>query len=404
MSGTLTFLCITTYFKGNDFFRACKEAEVTVLLLTSRKLENKPWASEAIDEFFYIEGQGHQDYNPDDLIKGVAYVFRSRRIDRVVALDDYDVEKAAVVREAFRIPGMGRTTAGYFRDKLAMRMKAAESGIRVPGFSSLFNDEQIEEFIKKYPGPWMIKPRREASATGITKSHTREELWDTINSLGDMRHEYLVEQFKAGDVYHVDSLTLRSKVIFSWSSIYLAPPFDVAHGGGIFRSATVPFGTPEQHALETLSVDVLNAFGLRHSASHTEVIRSADDGHYYFLETSCRVGGAHLADMIEASSGVNLWKEWAKIEIAEALGQPYQLPRVRKEYAGIIISLSRHQWPDMSPFDDPEVVWALEEEYHVGCIVQSPRRERVIELLDKYAEIVQRDYHASAPPSKSPTN
>ncbi|GAA4441299.1 ATPase [Ravibacter arvi] len=399
MSSRLTFLCITTYFKGNDFLRACKEAGNTVFLLTAKKLEQKPWAREAIDETFYIEEQGHNNYNQDELIRGLAYVFRTRKIDRVVALDDFDVEKAAFVREQFRIPGMGRTTASYFRDKLAMRIKAAASGIRVPAFSSLFNDAQINEFIEKHPGPWMVKPRSEASAAGITKSHSAGELWDTIHALGDKRHEYLVEQYKPGNVYHVDCLSVGGKVVFNWSSIYLAPPFDVAHGGGIFRSATVPFGSPEQHALETISVDVLKAFGLQYSASHTEVIRSHDDGHYYFLETSCRVGGAHLADMVEASSGLNLWKEWALLETAEALGIPYSLPPLRRDYAGIVVSLSRHEWPDMTPFNAPEVVWKMHESFHVGCIVQSADRNRVLELLDQYAEVIRLDYHASAPNS-----
>ncbi len=65
---------------------------------------------------------------------------RTRKIDRVVALDDFDVEKAAILREHFRIPGMGQTTARYFRDKLAMRVQARDAGIKVPAFIGLFND------------------------------------------------------------------------------------------------------------------------------------------------------------------------------------------------------------------------------------------------------------------------
>lgn len=404
MTRPLTFLCISTFFKGNDFLRACKDAGNTVYLLTAKKLEDKPWAREAIDDFFYVEENSNGGYDMQNVITGLAHVMRSRPVDRIVALDDFDVEKAALLREHFRIPGMGQTTARYFRDKLAMRAKAAEAGIRVPGFCGLFNDEAINEFIRKHPGPWMIKPRSEASATGIKKLHTHDELWDVINSLGDRRHEYLVEQYKPGHVYHVDSLILNGRVIFSWSSQYIAPPFDVAHGGGIFRSATVSFDSSEWHALETLAVDVLKAFGLKHSASHTEVIRCHDDGQYYFLETSSRVGGAHLADMVEASSGINLWKEWARLETAVARGEDLKLPRVRNEYAGIIISLARQQWPDLSPFNDPEVVWRMQEEYHVGCVVRSKKRERVLELLEGYAERIRTDYHASAPPTERSTH
>jgi hypothetical protein len=163
---------------------------------------------------------------------------------------------------------------------------------------------------------------------------------------------------------------------------------------------TVPFDSSEWHALETMAVDVLKAFGMKHSASHTEVIRCLDDGQYYFLETSSRVGGAHLADMVEASSGINLWQEWARLETAVARGEDFKLPRVRNEYSGIIISLARQQWPDLSPFNDPEVVWKMEEEYHVGCVVRSKNRERVLELMDTYAKRIRNDYHASVPASE----
>jgi hypothetical protein len=200
-------------------------------------------------------------------------------------------------------------------------------------------------------------------------------------------------------VYHVDSLSMNGRVIFTWSSQYIAPPYDVAHGGGIFRSVTVPFDTSEARALETMTVDVLKAFGMQHSASHTEVIRCQDDGQYYFLETSSRVGGAHLSDMVEASSGVNLWSEWAKMETAVARGQSdrYKLAPTRKEYSGIILSLARQQWPDLTPFNAPEVVWTLQEEYHVGCVVRAKSRQRVMELLEQYAELIRHEYHASAP-------
>ncbi len=402
MPRPLTFLCVSTFFKGNDFMRACKEQGNTVYLLTAKKLEDKPWVRDSIDEFFYVEENSQGTYEMHNVIAGLAHVMRDRPIDRIVALDDFDVEKAALLREHFRIPGMGQTTARYFRDKLAMRTKAVEAGIRVPGFIGLFNDQAINDFIATHPGPWMIKPRSEASATGIKKLHNEHDLWEAIHSLGDRRHEYLVEQFKPGHVYHVDSLTLNGRAIFSWNSQYIAPPFDVAHGGGIFRSVTVPFDSAEWHALETMAVDVLKAFGMKHSASHTEVIRCHDDGHYYFLETSSRVGGAHLSNMVEASSGINLWKEWARLETAVARGEDFKLPRVQRDYSGIIISLARQQWPDLSPFDAPEVVWRMEEEYHVGCVVRSKSRERVLELLESYAELIRNDYHASAPaPDKS---
>lgn len=401
---SLTFLCITCYFKGGDFMRACKEAGNTVYLLTAKRTEGKAWPYESIDEIFYLEDDSNSLSNFDNMIKGLAYLMRTHKIDRVVALDDFDVEKAAIVREHFRIPGMGQTTARYFRDKLAMRVQARDAGINVPVFSALFNDVEITDYLRASSPPWVIKPRAEASAAGIKKVYSFDEAWQTIHSLGEERHLFLIEQFKPGAVYHVDALTLGGKVIFQRSSEYLNTPFEVAHGGGIFRSVTVEFNSKDAKALKKMNEQVLKAFNMNYSASHTEVIKCHEDGEFYFLETASRVGGAHLAEMVEMSSGINLWREWAKAENALALKESYALPEVREEYSGIIISLARQQWPDSSPFNDPEIVWRMNEEYHIGLIVQSGSRARVLELMENYAQRIQQDYHASAPAKDKPTH
>ncbi|PWJ57257.1 hypothetical protein CLV98_108177 [Dyadobacter jejuensis] len=395
MSVPYTFLCISTIFKGNDFLRACKEAGNTVLLLTDRRLADKPWVRESIDEVYYIDSLPSGGYDVDTMFTILALAMRTTNIDRVVALDDLDVERAAQLREYFRIPGMGQTTGGYFHDKLSMRAKAQEAGIRVPGFSALFNDEDIRAFTEKHPGPWMLKPRSEARVMGIQKLQSTEELWRAIESLGDSRHAYLVEQYTAGDVFHVDSISYNGRVVFLWSSQYLTPPFDVDSMGGIFKSVTVPFETSEAHALETMAVDLLKAFGLTQSASHTEIIRSQEDGKYYFLETSSRVVGAHLSEMVEASSGINLWVEWAKMETAVVSNTPYKLPPVRQHYAGIIKAKVSEEFPDTSMFDDAELFWRMEEPFQVGLVVRAKTQQRVLELLEKYTKIIQERFQDS---------
>lgn len=390
------FLCVSFYFKGVDFLRACKEAGNTVYLLTKKSLENKPWPKESIDEIFYLESDLNTPENFDHMTKGLAYLMRSKKIDRIVALDDFDVEKAAFLREQFRIPGMGQTTARYFRDKLAMRMKAKEAGIPVPAFSALFNDEEVGAYAKKVPAPWVVKPRAEASAIGIKKVHSEEELWRILNDLGENRHQYLIEQFRPGDVYHADALTIEGKVIFCRISKYMNTPFEVAHGGGVFRTHVIPFGNEDDKALQKLNAKVMTAFGMQFSASHTEFIKSNEDGKFYFLETSSRVGGAHIAEMVTYSSGINLWAEWAKIETAIAKGGKYKLPKVRDDYAGLLVSLSRFQHPDTSSFNDSEIVWRMDKDYHIGLIIQSPKYDRIVKLMDDYAERVFKDFHASA--------
>lgn len=375
-----------------------------VFFLTSLNLKDEPWPYDHIDEAFYLKENEAGNWDMNDLIGGLAWFYRKHKIDRVVALDDFDVEKAALIREEFRIPGMGQTTARYFRDKLAMRIRANEAGIPVPAFTPLFNDEVVSHFVDTIGPPWLIKPRGEASATGIKKCHSKEEFYAALSSLGDKRHQYLAEQFKPGDVYHVDAISEDGNLVFCKSSKYLATPMEVAHGGGVFRSITLPDKDPEASKLKNLTIKVMNAFGMQYSASHTEFIKSRETGEFIFLETSSRVGGAHLSEMVEAATGINLWREWARLETAKAHGLRYLLPELQDYQAGIIVSLARTQKPDMSPFNSPDIYWIMEKDFHVGMILRSKNREDLIRQLDEYGKIVAEQYNAYAPVPDKPSH
>jgi hypothetical protein len=385
MAAPKTFLCISNFFKGNAFITALKKQGNRVFLITTEQLRDEPWAFEYIDETFYMPGKD-LEWDLDLLLRGVGGLMKDHKIEAIIALDDYDVEKAAFLRENLRIPGMGQTTGRYFRDKLAMRIRAKEAGILVPPFSPLFNNEEINQFADTVEAPWVLKPRSEASAHGIIKVHSKEELWKNIDQLGENRIYYLVEQFKPGDVFHADGLQLDGKTVFLTVSRYLATPMEISQGGGIFRSANLKYGSQDDKAIKKVNAQVMKAFGLKHGASHTEFIKNREDGQIYFLETASRVGGAHLAEMVEAATDVNLWEEWAKIEDALAKGENYQVPTPAKNYAGIILTLSKYEHPDLSSYNDPEVWFRVPLDYHAGLIVKSPNQERVLQLLDNYAE------------------
>jgi hypothetical protein len=393
MENSKTFLCISNYFKGADFLINLKKLGNKVYLVTSEKLRDKPWPHPYIDEIFYMEGQD-VDWNLEHLLLGVGNFMKSTKIDAIVALDDYDVEKATYLRENLRIDGMGQTTGRYFRDKLAMRMRAKSCGIPIPAFCSLFNDHDINTFAETIDAPWVLKPRSEASAAGIIKVYDKESLWIHINEMGNNRFKYLLEQFKPGDVYHCDSLISDSKVIFSLASKYLATPMEISQGGGVFRSANIVYNSEDDKAIKKINEQVLKGFGLKHGAAHTEFIKSNDNGQIYFLETSSRVGGAHLAEMVAEASNINLWKEWAAIEDALVKKTKYILPKVKKGYAGIVLTLSKFQHPDLSSFSDPEVCFRVPLEFHAGLIVKSDKQLRILELLEDYGNRLANDFTA----------
>ena len=396
---TLTILCLAGYEKGQEFLRECKRQGCRVLLVTQEALANANWPSDSIDEVFYMpEGSTR-----DDIIKGVSYLARRVTIDRIVPLDDYDVETAALLREHLRLPGMGDTTARHFRDKLAMRVKARDEGILVPDFVHVLNYDSIRRFASEVPPPWVLKPRSEASAIGIKKVASEKDIWPALDLLGDRQSFYVLEKYVAGDIYHVDSIVSEREVMFAVPHKYGHPPMDVAHEGGIFTTRNIPRGEDDAIELYAINRRLTSALGLVRGVTHTEFIKGREDGRFYFLETAARVGGANIAEVVEAATDINLWVEWARIEIGRGESK-YELPQHRGDYAGIVISLARQQSPDTSAYTDPEIVWRLDKPHHVGLIVASDDPKRVEYLLEDYSRRFYGDFFTSEPLPDKPTS
>ncbi len=398
-----TIVCISCYYKGYDFMDECKKLGNKVILITSENLKEKNWPWHAIDEVYYMPELEPSVWNLDHLVQGFAYLMKNHQIDAVIALDDFDVEKAAMIRETYRIPGMGQTTHRYFRDKLAMRQQAKDNGISVPEFSSIFNDAKLHQFTQDVPGPWVLKPRSEASASGIKKINSADELWPAVENLGDERYKFLLESFKPGDVYHVDCLVYNKEIVFSCFSKYLSPPMKVSHEGGVFRTKTLDKNSDEARGLNEINREVLTKFGIKNGATHSEYIRGTD-GRYYFLETSSRVGGAHIPDMVEAATGVNIWREWAKLENALLDGTEYSVEETQKLFGGLIIALAKDKHPDTRNLQSDEVVKFLPIDYHIGIVYKSDNPERIQQKLDEAATYVTEEILNIIPPKDKPSS
>ncbi len=398
----MTVLCIASYEKGYEFLREAKRQGCRVLLLTSYSLKNTAkWPMESIDEIYYMPDE-QKKWDRQQTINAVSYLARTEKLDRIVPLDDFDLEMAASLREHLRLPGMGETTTRYFRDKLAMRRQAADKGLNIPDFVHVLNYETVNAFLDRVPAPWVLKPRFMAGAIGIKKVYSKVEFWNIVSALGDDQSNYLVEKYIPGHIFHVDSVVSEREIVFAVASRYGRPPMDVSHEGGVFTTSLLEHGTPLETSLLEKNQLVLAAMGLLRGVSHTEYIQGREDGKIYFLETSARVGGAHIADLVANATGINLWAEWAKIEVEGGAGN-YKIGEVENNYGGLLVSLARQEKPDSSAYNDPELVWRMEKKHHVGFVIASPSYERVQYLMDQYLERVREDFLAIAPPREKPT-
>jgi len=399
----LNIICLATYFKGADFIRECKAHGCRVILVTKEKVLKEDWPRESLDDLIAVPN----DAGPALFIDLLAFLGRQMKIDRVVALEEFDVVTAALMREHLCLPGLSSSGAKVFRDKLSMAVHSRRAGIDVPEFVPLVNVEEVDEYMRRVAGPWVIKPRSDVSAIGIRKVSEPEEVRRAMlemNERPNLRERasyYVLARFVAGEVFHVDSVVNDGRVVFAGTNQYGRPPMQVAHQGGAYVSRTLERGSADEKTLLATNKKLVRALGLERGATHAEFIKSDADGKFYFLEIAARVGGAYISDVLEAASGVNLWREWARLEIANGKG-PSKITPSRKEYAGIILSLAKQESPDTSSYVDEEIIYRVKKKHHAGLIVRSPRLERVDELLDDYGRRFVEDFVAVAPPPERP--
>jgi biotin carboxylase len=385
--------CISSYEKGQRFLKEAARLGCEVRLLTTEKLRNADWPRESLAELLTMP----EELTPAQVLNTVLYFARTRRIDRIVALDEFDLEAAALIREHMRLPGLGESQTRLFRDKLAMRTRAQEAGIAVPEFTSVAHYDDVRSYLREVPGPWLLKPRTNASAIGIKTIASAEEIWPVLDRLGDLQSHYLLERFVTGAVFHVEGVTWGGKVLFAAPCKYGKPPMQTMHQGGVFTTRTLRKESGEGETLVTLHAELLAALGMRDGVSHSEFIQASADGRFYFLETAARVGGAYIAEVIEYASGLNPWVEWARIEEALARGAEYGLPELHAGYAGSVISLARQETPDLSGYTDPEIAQRLHKAHHAGLILRSADEPRLRSLVEGYAERFLTDFCASMP-------
>ena len=227
-------------------------------------------------------------------------------------------------------------------------------------------------------------------------------MWRLLDSLGDRQSHFLLEQFVPGDIFHVDSIVSECEVLFSLVHQYGRPPLQATHEGGVFTARTVDRGSREWMELTALNAGLAPSLGMVRGVTHAEYIRAHADGRWYFLEIAARVGGAFIAELVEQASGVNLWREWARLEVANLRGESYAPSAWFELYAGSVLCLAQTAEPDTSAFDAPEIVQRMKKRHQAGLMVRSQRPERVKELVEEYRGEFARRYLAALPAPERP--
>ncbi|TNE68581.1 ATPase [bacterium] len=377
----LTLLCIASHFKGLDFLQEAHHLGCTIYLITDVANREKPWPREFLADIFFVD-EREDTWNIPNLIKGVSYLARSVHFDKIVPLDDYDVEKASALREHLRVSGMGETRMRYFRDKLAMRDKAEEDDILVPEYVHVLNYERIKAFTSIVTPPWILKPRFKDASDKYKKMSNQKELWDSILDLGDDQSLYLIERFIPGEIYQVDSIVYDHEVQFAGVHKYSRPVMDIVQNGGMMSLSTIKKGSKIEKDLLKLNKQIIDSMGLKYGVSSNEFIHSAQDGKFYFIQSSGKVSGHYIAELVEAANGLNLWREWAKMEMAQPQESAYQCPKPETNQARVVRIPTENPPLCSSRIQHQSIVWRQVSHNHVTVVIKAKSFEE-LEMIEK---------------------
>jgi hypothetical protein len=324
MNGTdgETVLCIAFSNTGHQFLHELANLHCQVVVLTIDEFRHAEWLLEAVSELHTMpDGMTLQQ-----ITNTVTYLARSRKFVRIIALDKLSIEIAAALREHLRIPGMGVTTAGYFSDTLAARVKAAHLGIAVPAFTSIANYNELGSFMHAVPAPWLLTPRSETRVPATQKLQESEAVWRALDALGDSQSGFLLEQWIDGDRLHVDSITADGAVVFSAVSPYRPASSEGTEADELLPTAPKSSTTADIERLRRANTALLSSMRMARGVTHTEFLRSNATRDFYFMRTSASVDDSCIADMMAETHGLNLWVEWARVEVAAMRGEQYALP------------------------------------------------------------------------------
>lgn len=373
-----TILGLASEFKGAEFIKECKKRGCKIIILARETFRDHPWPHDCIDAFHTMPDLRVQP----DLTNAVTYLMRHQQIDRIVALDDFDVEHAADLREHIRMPGMLHSQARLFRDKLAMRSAAQSAGIPQPRFTGLINHNRVYEFMTAVPAPWIFKPRTLAGSEGIQKFTEQEQVWQKLEELGDAQSQFLLEEFIPGNVFHVDSLSWQGTPTFALASAYGAPPLTMLQGQKLFSTRTLDQTSDVAQHLLRLNQQLLTAFARDFGPSHSEFIQG-QDGTLYFLETSARVAGGNIERVIESATDIKVWQEAAKMELADYAKENYQLSVPEVRYAGLIATPIKDSTPDVMSFQAQEITFRFNQDGFITLVIAANSQEKRDELLSE---------------------
>lgn len=243
-----------------------------------------------------------------DFVRAIAKEIRPDLI--TTACTDQALLTSAEISEELGLPTyISAETAKEVTNKSYMKKKMWEVGIPTSKYYIIKNIREIDDIEISYPV--VIKPADCNSSKGVKKAQNITELINALtNALKISRtNTAIVEEFKHGKEFSADFYIEHGKAqLLSVTESKKIPD----NGAFTIVQSVYPATTELQNRdIENIGQRIADSFGIDNSPLLVQFIE--DDGQFFVIEFSARMGGGSKYKLIEVISGVCIMSKYVDL-------------------------------------------------------------------------------------------
>lgn len=305
------------------------------------------------------------------------------KLDGVLTFWEDDVLLTAKICDRYKLIGTPFKVANRIRNKYLFREFCQANGLPAIKFRELKSNRDLEEVIKTFSFPLVVKPAYGAASAFVMKVNDEEELRESYqyikknispkveSALADGL-DVFVEEYIDGDEVDLDILVQNGKIKFCAISDNgkTKEPFFIE------TTRMTPSNLPAKHQAELLALadETLEKLGILNGGIHFEA-KSTSQGPIP-LEINLRLGGDEIYPSVKAAWRVDLIESALKIACGlylpklEALASPYEYLAAKTfsaDYSGIIVN-----WHVDEDLKKRDFVKEFQFEKKIGDSILSP--------------------------------
>lgn len=249
--------------------------------------------------------------HPEEVLE----IAKKEKVDGVIiCCNDMGIQSVGRCNDVLHLSGITEQAAMYSSDKLAMKQRLVECGVRTAKYVNVHNVEELHNAMNTLQMPVIIKATDLQGSRGIFIVKDLAILESSFSEVMSLTHKdyCIVEEFIEGTEFGAQAFVYNNDVLFV-----------LPHGDETIMCKTaVPVGHYMPYEMnESLAADVnlqainaIKALGLNNCAVNIDFIEK--DGKAFIIELTGRGGANGLTDITGRYFGINYYE----MILAAALG------------------------------------------------------------------------------------